>query len=222
MLQVVLGSGGESTWNFSGLTGKSCGTPNYQEASLGQIVHIQFRTGAEAAITTQYLQRKVLERIMAWQTCMKSCTLMAVLQRHVLHIQSNFCRDGWHVTDGNKLQTSLPHSHFSFFLGGVGRLFSEPNLALGQTSLYSHFHFPARRGHAKIPQGRMLGVVFLLETESRSAAGLMRQHRQEFYSLFFFQDPGFLEKPDTLPEKRPDLREPTHPWGSPIPTLRLG
>lgn len=65
-------------------------------------------------------------------------------------------------------------------------MFSEPNLALGQTSSCSHFHFPARRGHAKIPQGRMLGVVFLLETESRSAAGLVRQHRREFYSLFFF------------------------------------
>lgn len=132
MLQVVLGSGGESTWNFSGLTGKSCGTPNYQEASLGQIVHIQFRTGAEAAITTQYLQRKVLERIMALQTCMKSCTLMAVLQRHVLHIQSNFCRDGWHVTDGNKLQTSLPHSRFSFFWGEWGDCFQSPILHWGR------------------------------------------------------------------------------------------
>lgn len=64
---------------------------------------------------TQYLQRKVLERIMAWHTCMESCTLMAVLQWHVLHIQSPLCRDGWHAIGIKKLYTSQSHPRFLVF-----------------------------------------------------------------------------------------------------------
>lgn len=81
---------------------------------------------------------------------------------------------------------------FDWFLGFC---FLESNLATRGGCCF-HFHFPAQRGHAKIPQGRMLRVVFLLETESRSAAGLAQRCGWEFYSPVF-QDLGgmlFLEK----------------------------
>jgi len=73
-----------------------------------------------------------------------------------------------------------------------------------------HFHFPARRGHAKIPRGKMLGVVFLLETESRSAAGLSAT--EEFRSLDFSVPGHFGEGSEAprpagpCPASRPSLR----------------
>lgn len=59
MLKLNLGEKNlKSLRNISGLTRRSCVTPNYQEASLGQVVHIQFRTGAEAAITLSIFRVK--------------------------------------------------------------------------------------------------------------------------------------------------------------------
>lgn len=74
-----------------------------------------------------------------------------------------------------------------------------------------HFHFPAGRGHAKIPQGRMLGVVFLLETESRSAAG--PSATEEFCSPSS-ESRGTLEKAAKHPELRGRALPVAHPYAA--------
>lgn len=90
----------------------------------------------------------------------------------------------------------------------------------GEATLCFHFHFPARTGHAKIPQGRMLRVVFLLETESRSAVGLVRPSR-EFCSLVFGtrgEVCAWFWRSISNPAHRPSLLRPTAgPAGAPSP-----